>query len=320
MPEPLAPNEDGQGEEWSQLSFFGEEGGDLSEESIRYAATDILPGLREQQSLRIQDMYEEDRPRQRLAAHGPKALSTAELLSILLGTGHHSTGLSAVDLARSILGELSQAGEDALRRLKHLTMEELLVMRGVGPAKAAVIIAAIELGKRAFIQPTPVRTRVDDPNVAASLFSHDLMWETEERFAVLMLDIRHQFLAKRVLTIGTQTETLAHPRDIFGEALRHRAVRIIVAHNHPSGALEPSPEDLALTKQLLQCGKILCVPVLDHLILGDGKFQSLRQTTSLWQECPQENTGEDHSSLHEPWGWPIAQELGIPPASTVDDD
>jgi DNA repair protein RadC len=146
------------------------------------------------------------------------------------------------------------------------------------------------------------------------------MWETEERFAVLMLNVRHQFLAKRVITIGTQTETLAHPRDIFGEALRHRAVRIIVAHNHPSGALEPSPDDLALTKQLLQCGRLLCVPVLDHLILGDGRFQSLRQTTSLWQECPQENSGEDHSSIHERWGSLLDDGLGIPPDSIVDGD
>ncbi|WP_347404907.1 DNA repair protein RadC [Nodosilinea sp. LEGE 06152] len=319
MPEPLAPDKEGrdQVEEWSQLSFFGEEESS-SEGSTRYAATE-LSGPREH-SLRIQDMYEEDRPRQRLAAYGPKALSNAELLSILLGSGHHSTGLSAVDLAHSILGELSQAGEDALRRLQHLSMEELLAMRGVGPAKAAIVIAAIELGKRAFIQPTQVRTRVDDPNVAASLLSHDLMWETEERFAVLMLNVRHHFLAKRVLTIGSQTETLAHPRDIFGEALRHRAVRIIVAHNHPSGALEPSPEDLALTKQLLQCGKILSVPVLDHLILGDGRFQSLRQTTTLWQDYPQENTGEDHSSIHERWGSLLDEGMSIPPGSTVNDD
>jgi DNA repair protein RadC len=185
-------------------------------------------------------------------------------------------------------------------------MAELLIMPGVGPAKAATIIAAIELGKRAFVQPAPERTRVDDPNIAASLLSHDLMWEMEERFAVLMLNIRHEFVAKRVITVGTQTETLAHPREIFGEALRQRAVRIIVAHNHPSGSLEPSAEDLALTRQLLRGGQVLALPVLDHLILGDGGFQSLRQTTSLWQEVPQENSGEDHSSINEYRGRPCS--------------
>jgi DNA repair protein RadC len=299
----------------SQVSFRESE--DRPNGETHYAAADIDGP---QRVLRVRDMYEEDRPRQRLTNYGPKALSTAELLSILLGTGHHSTGLSAVDLAQFILGELSGTGEDALRQLQRISMEELLIMPGVGPAKAATIIAAIELGKRTFIQSPPNSTRVDDPNIAASLLSHDLMWETEERFVVLMLNIRHHFLAKRVITIGTQTETLANPRDIFGEALRHRAVRIIVAHNHPSGSLEPSPEDLALTKQLLQGGEVLGLPVLDHLILGDGRFQSLRQTTSLWQECPQENSGGDHSSIHERWGSLLDDGLGIPPDSIVDGD
>lgn len=318
MLDSLVPNEDrNQTEEWTQLTFFGGNGR-LSEESIRYVANDFSGPRRH--SLRIQDMYEEDRPRHRLVTHGPKALSTAELLSILLGTGHPSAGLSAVDLAQLILGELSGTGEDALKQLQRISMEELLVMPGVGPAKAATLIAAIELGKRAFIQSPPLRTCVDDPNIAASLLSNDLMWETEERFAVLMLNVRHHFVAKRVITVGTQTETLANPREIFGEALRHRAVRIIVAHNHPSGVLEPSPEDLNLTKQLLQCGQILCVPVLDHLILGDGKFQSLRQTTSLWQECPQENNGGDHSSIHEHWGNLFDEGFGIPSGSNVDSD
>jgi DNA repair protein RadC len=307
MPEPLAPEEGPanasraansgflDGDDWEQLTFFNEE---EAQPPPRYAAADLFSGA-SRSSLRIQDLYAGDRPRQRLATHGPKALSTAELLSILLGTGHPSTGLSAIDLAQFILQELGQSGDDALRQLQQLSMEELLAMPGVGPAKAATLIAAVELGKRVFNQPPKDRVCVDDPNIAASLLSHDLMWEKEERFAVLMLNIRHQFLAKRLITIGTQTETLAHPRDIFGEALRCRAVRIIVAHNHPSGVLDPSPEDLALTKQLLQGGRVLCLPVLDHLILGDGKFQSLRQTTSLWQECPQENIGEERSSVHD---------------------
>ena len=283
------------GDNWEQLTFFEEE---EAQPHPRYAAADLSSGA-SRSSLRILDLYEDDRPRQRLATYGPRALSTAELLSILLGTGHHSTGFSAIDLAQFILQELGQSGDGALRQLQQLSMEELLAMPGVGPAKAATVIAAVELGKRVFNQSPKNRVCVDDPNVAVSLLSHDLMWEKEERFAVLMLNIRHQFLAKRLITIGTQTETLAHPRDIFGEALRCRAVRIIVAHNHPSGVLDPSPDDLALTRQLLQGGRVLGLPVLDHLILGDGKFQSLRQTTSLWQEYPQETMGEERSSVHD---------------------
>jgi DNA repair protein RadC len=114
------------------------------------------------------------------------------------------------------------------------------------------------------------------------------MWESQEKFAVLFLDVKHRYLAKKIISVGTQTETLAHPREIFREALQHRAVRILVAHNHPSGALEPSSEDIDLTRQLLQSAQIMGIPILDHLILGEGQFVSLRQVTTLWSEFTQE--------------------------------
>jgi DNA repair protein RadC len=110
------------------------------------------------------------------------------------------------------------------------------------------------------------------------------MWQTQERFAVLFLDIKHRILGTKVITIGTATETLAHPRDVFKEVIRQGATRLIVAHNHPSGSLDPSQEDIVLTRQLLEAANILGIPLLDHLILGNGDFVSLRQTTSLWQE------------------------------------
>jgi DNA repair protein RadC len=125
---------------------------------------------------------------------------------------------------------------------------------------------------------------VDDPSVAAAALSHELMWQTQERFAVLFLDVKHRIIGSKVITIGTATETLAHPRDIFREVLRHGATRIIIAHNHPSGSLEPSPEDITLTRQLLEAAQVLGVPLLDHLILGNGDYASLRQMTQLWQE------------------------------------
>ena len=134
---------------------------------------------------------------------------------------------------------------------------------------------------------------IDDPALAAAALSEQLMWEPREHFAVMCLNIRHQLLSTKILTRGTPTETLADPRDIFSAALRAGAARIIVAHNHPSGNLEPSSEDLRLTRQLLRSANIISVPVLDHLILGGGNYQSLRQTTSLWEEEPQEiSTGK----------------------------
>jgi DNA repair protein RadC len=206
----------------------------------------------------------------------------------LLGTGLGTEHLSAIGLSQQILRVLSLTEREPLRKLRDVTVYELMTISGVGLAKACTIVAAIELGKRAFCQQPTTLTVVDDPGIAAEILSHDLMWESQEQFAVLFLDIKHRYLAKKIISVGTQTETLAHPREIFREALQHRAVRILVAHNHPSGALEPSSEDIDLTRQLLQSAQIMGIPILDHLILGEGRFVSLRQTTTLWSEFMQE--------------------------------
>jgi DNA repair protein RadC len=255
------------------------------DDTIHYAGADLS---KPEYTLRVRDMPEGERPRDRLFHHGPKALSTAELLAILFGTGQASPGLSSVGLAQQVLGVLRDGEADALERLQSVTVEELTHIPGIGPAKAAIVIAAVELGKRVFYRGPVQRTVVDDPAVAAAALTQHLMWEPREHFAVVCLNIRHQLLSTKVLTRGTSTETLASPRDIFEAALRGGAARIIVAHNHPSGSLEPSPDDLAVTRQLLQGAKIIGIPVLDHLILGGGNYVSLRQTTSLWQEEPQE--------------------------------
>ena len=234
--------------------------------------------------VRVTDMPSSERPRERLLAHGAKSLATAELIAILLGTGQGPGKLSAVGLGQFILQTLSQNQRDPMGVLREVSAQELMDIPGVGPAKATTILAALELGKRVLQARPPEKTVVDDPSVAAAALSHDLMWQTQERFAVLFLDVKHRIIGSKVITIGTATETLAHPRDIFREVLRHGATRIIIAHNHPSGSLEPSPEDITLTRQLLEAAQVLGVPLLDHLILGNGDYASLRQTTALWQE------------------------------------
>jgi DNA repair protein RadC len=249
-----------------------------------YATADLS---RPEYTLRVRDMPEEERPRERLLHHGPKALSTTELLSILFGTGQGTPGLSSVGLAQTVLQVLRDGDTDALEKLQRVTVEELQEIPGIGPAKAAIVVAAVELGKRVFYRGPVQRTVIDNPAMAAAALTQHLMWETREHFAVVCLNIRHQLLSTKVLTRGTATETLAHPRDIFGVALRAGAVRIIVAHNHPSGSLEPSPEDLELTSKLLRSATIIGMPVIDHLILGAGEFRSLRETTNLWLEEPQ---------------------------------
>jgi DNA repair protein RadC len=234
--------------------------------------------------VRVTDMPSSERPRERLLSHGAKSLATAELLAILLGTGQGPGKLSAVGLGQFILQSLSRDQRDPMGVLREVSAQELMEVPGIGPAKATTILAALELGKRVLQARPPEKTVVDDPSVAAAALSHELMWQTQERFAVLFLDVKHRILGSKVITIGTATETLAHPRDIFREVLRHGATRIIIAHNHPSGSLEPSSEDIALTRQLLEAANILGVPLLDHLILGNGDYASLRQTTALWQE------------------------------------
>ncbi|KAM3100215.1 DNA repair protein RadC [Phormidesmis sp. 146-35] len=238
-------------------------------------------------NLRIADLPQSERPRERLMAQGSKSLSTAELIAILLGTGQGAGKLSAVGLGQYILQQLGQHQRDPLGVLREVSIQELTQIPGIGPAKATTILAAIELGKRVYQSRPADKTVVDDPSVAAAALSHDLMWQSQERFAIVLLDVKHRLIGTQIITIGTATETLAHPRDIFREVIRQGATRAIVAHNHPSGNLEPSPEDISLTRQLLSGAQLLGLPVLDHLILGNGDYLSLRQTTSLWNELPQ---------------------------------
>ncbi|KJH69442.1 RadC family protein [Aliterella atlantica] len=237
--------------------------------------------------LRIADLPTTERPRERLMANGSQVLATAELIAILLGTGQGPGKLSAVGLGQHILQELGKCDRDPLAVLREVSVQELMQIDGIGPAKATTILAAIELGKRAFQSRPLDRTPIESPAAAAAALSQHLMWKMQERFAVLLLDVKNRLIGTQVITIGTATETLAPPREIFREVLRQGATRVVVAHNHPSGSVEPSPQDIELTRQLLSGAQILGIPLLDHLILGDGNHQSLREVTTLWDEYPQ---------------------------------
>ena len=240
-------------------------------------------------SLRIADLPISERPRERLLAIGAKNLATAELIAILLGTGQ-SKGkgkLSAIGLAQHILKQLERHKRDSLDVLREINPQELMQIPGIGPAKATTIVAAVELGKRTFQFRPQEKISVDNPATGAAALSHDLMWQNQERFAVLILDVKNSLIATQVITIGTATETVVHPREVFREVMRQGGTKFIIAHNHPSGNLEPSAEDLHLTEQLLKGAEFLDIPLLDHLILGNGDYQSLRQITDLWDLYPQ---------------------------------
>jgi DNA repair protein RadC len=208
-------------------------------------------------------------------------------LAILLGTGQGAGKLSAIGLGQFLLSHLAQQGMDPLTRLQETSAPELTQIDGVGPAKAATILAAIELGRRVFLARPPEGSLIDSPEAAAAVLTAELSWDAQEHFAVILLDIKNRLMGRQLVTRGTATETLSHPRETFKAAIRQGATRILIAHNHPSGHLDPSPDDLALTEQLLRVGQLLQIPVLDHLILGRGQFVSLRQTTHLWEEFPQ---------------------------------
>ncbi len=237
--------------------------------------------------LRIADIPLTERPRERLLVNGSKILATAELIAILLGTGQGAGKLSAVGLGQFLLQELGKHQRDPMSVLRDVSATELMQISGVGPAKATTILAAVELGKRVFQARPNDRTPIESPGAAADILSQDLMWEVQERFAVLLLDVKNCLIGTRVITIGTATETLAPPREIFREVIRQGATRLIVAHNHPSGNVEPSTADIDLTRQLLAGAQYLGIPLVDHLILGNGNHQSLREITTLWEEYEQ---------------------------------
>ncbi len=238
-------------------------------------------------SLRIADLPPTERPRERLLQIGAKNLTTAELLAILLSTGQGKGKLSAIGLGQLILNQLSQHKRNPLDTLREIAPQELMKIPGIGLAKAATIVAAVELGKRSFQFRPNQRALIDSPRAAAAALSHDLMWQQQEKFAVLMLDVQNCLIGTQVITVGTATETLVHPREIFRESIKQGATNLIVAHNHPSGNLQPSQQDIELTQQLLEGAQYLDIPILDHIILGNGEYNSLRQGEYiyLWQEA-----------------------------------
>jgi DNA repair protein RadC len=222
---------------------------------------------------RIQDWPESERPRERLLRLGVSALSDAELLGLLLR--HGRGGRSAVDLGREVL---ALGGQDGLGGLGRATAEELGAVPGIGVAKAAAVLAGLELGRRAALG-APVRpSRLRGPEDAAGLLMSQLGGQDRERFVVLLLDSKHGLLATETVAVGGLDHVPADPREVFKPAIRRSAAAVIVAHNHPSGDPEPSRQDLALTERLVGAGRLLGVPVLDHIIIGCGRYVSLAAT------------------------------------------
>lgn len=170
-----------------------------------------------------------------------------------------------------------------LRRFSQKSLQTL----GLTNKQSGKLIAALALGRLAYVPQISVQkgiTLVDDPTIAAALLTPALAYKDREHAAVIVLDVRHQWLATEVVSIGTKTECLFEPESVFTAALKHGGKKVIIAHNHPSGRLTPSSEDLSLTRTMVRAGYIMNIPVLDHFIIGNGNFASLRQDSAIWEE------------------------------------
>lgn len=211
---------------------------------------------------------ENDRPREKLMRLGKSALSDAELIAILLGSGNHKE--SAVDLAKNILNDIN----NNLIELSKLDIKKLSRFNGIGEAKAISIIAAMELGNRRRYAEVIEREKVSSSKDAFEVFLASLAGKAYEEFWILLLNRANRILKKLNISEGGISGTVADPKKIFKLALDHNASSIILCHNHPSGNIQPSESDVKLTNKLKEAGKMLDLPVIDHIIIGEDKYYS----------------------------------------------
>lgn len=217
---------------------------------------------------RVRDLPEEERPRERLARHGAQALSSRELLAVVLGSG--TTRASALEVSEALLRE-------GLRGLAGRSFPELLGQAGLGRAQASRVAAALELGARLAADGGPEAPSFRTPEETARYLLPRYAARPTETFGLLALDVRQRLKREAVVSNGCLTSSLVHPREVFQEAIAARAAALVLFHNHPSGDPEPSAEDLALTRRLVSAGALLGIQVLDHLVLGAGRWVSLKE-------------------------------------------
>ncbi len=220
---------------------------------------------------RINDLATKDRPRERLAQAGPEALSNPELLAILLRTGLE--GENVVRLSERLLAQ-----HGGLVGLLKISYSDLKNVKGIGPAKAAQLKAAVELGRRIAAASPAERPTISSPAEAASLLMYEMRALDQEVVKVLLLDTRNRLIGAAVEVYrGSLNTSMIRVGELFREAVKQNAASIIVAHNHPSGDPSPSPDDVAVTRLMVEAGRLLDIPVHDHLVIGQNRFVSLKE-------------------------------------------
>lgn len=218
--------------------------------------------------VRIQDIPEEERPRERLIRNGPESLSNAELLGIILRTGSREENV--VNLCSRILTEYS------IKQLSLANVSRLMQVHGVGKAKAAQIAAVFELARRLETFVEEPKRKVCSPKDVYTLMYPKMREQKKEKFITLCLDTKNQILKEEVVSIGSLSASIVHPREVFKSALMESSASVIMVHNHPSGDPSPSREDIMVTEKMVEGGKLLGIDVLDHIIIGEGRYVSLK--------------------------------------------
>lgn len=223
-----------------------------------------------QKNISVREMPELERPREKLSRYGVAALSNAELVALLLGSG--TGNVSALALA----GQLISRDPSGILFLVDCTLEELCSVKGIGPAKASVIMAAVEIGRRIMTAPRRKKIKTSSPEQIAALFMEKMRYLKKEVFKVLLLNVKNEIISIEDVSMGSISNSEAHPREVFSAPVRRGAASVVLVHNHPSGNPEPSESDLLVTQRMALAGDILGIKVLDHVIIGDGSYVSLK--------------------------------------------
>jgi len=219
----------------------------------------------------MKSMPECERPREKMIKSGTAALSNAELIAAVIGSG--SSQDSALTLAQRILS-LDPKG---LSHLAAVNVEELCSLRGIGISKASQIMAAVELGKRIYSEKAAVKVKIAGPSELAEKMMVDMRHLTKEVFKVVLLDTKNQIVSIEDISIGSLNASIVHPREVFQPAIRKSANAVVLIHNHPSGHPEPSPEDKRVTERLIEAGQLMGIQVLDHIVIGDLNYYSFKE-------------------------------------------
>ncbi|OPJ63750.1 RadC family protein [Clostridium oryzae] len=220
--------------------------------------------------LKIMDLPESERPRERALKYGAEALSNAELLALILRSG--TSGENILNLCNRILKECG-----GLNNLLNYSAEEYMKLKGVKEAKASQLLAIAEISKRFMTYKSGEEYKICSPKNAADLLMNTMRYQKKEMLKVILLNTKNIVIRVLDISVGTVNSSIVHPREVFKEAIKHSSTSIIICHNHPSGDPSPSSEDLSITTRLKECGKLIGIELLDHIIIGNGDYISLKE-------------------------------------------